>query len=63
MDFKLTDEQLILIDTLRKMGERENLNQRAADIDRTGEFPYDLMARYADMGLLGMVLSPEYGGQ
>jgi butyryl-CoA dehydrogenase len=63
MDFKLTEEQYMLVETLRKMGERENFREQAAQIDRSGEFPAHLMAKYAEMGLLGMVLSPEYGGQ
>ena len=63
MDFTLTEEQYMLIDTLRKMGERENFREQAMQIDRSGEFPQHLMAKYAEMGLLGMVLSPEYGGQ
>jgi alkylation response protein AidB-like acyl-CoA dehydrogenase len=62
MDFNYTEEQFMLIDTLRKMGERENFRQLAKDIDATGEFPYHLLDKYAEMGLLGMVLSPEYGG-
>lgn len=62
MDFSLNDEQKMLLETLRSMGEREKFRERAAEIDRTGEFPYDLMAKYADMGLLGMTLSPEHGG-
>jgi alkylation response protein AidB-like acyl-CoA dehydrogenase len=33
MDFNYTEEQFMLIDTLRKMGERENFRQLAKDID------------------------------
>ncbi|PKN32834.1 MAG: butyryl-CoA dehydrogenase [Deltaproteobacteria bacterium HGW-Deltaproteobacteria-19] len=62
MDFLLNDEQKMLLDTLRTMGEREKFRERAAEIDRTSEFPYDLMEKYADMGLLGMTISAEHGG-
>ncbi|HRV45960.1 MAG TPA: acyl-CoA dehydrogenase family protein, partial [Smithellaceae bacterium] len=62
MDFSLNDEQKILIRTLQTMGEREKLNERAAQIDRSGEFPADLLKKYGEMGLLGMTLSPDYGG-
>jgi butyryl-CoA dehydrogenase len=62
MDFNLTEEQQMLIDTLRTMGERENFRDLAKKIDETGEFPWDLMPKYADLGLLGMTLSEEYGG-
>ena len=63
MDFSLTKEQQMLLDSLRDMGKRENFKELAAHIDRTGEFPHHLMEKYADMGLLGMTLSTEYGGE
>ncbi|MBN2284546.1 MAG: acyl-CoA dehydrogenase family protein [Deltaproteobacteria bacterium] len=62
MDFKFTQEQEMLIETLRSMGKRENFRELAAEIDRTGEFPFHLTQKYAELGLLGMTLSPEYGG-
>jgi len=62
MDFNLTEEQQMLIDTLRTMGERENFRDLAKKVDETGEFPWDLMPKYANLGLLGMTLSEEYGG-
>jgi len=62
MDFLLNDEQQMLVDMLRKMGHREKFKELAAEIDRTGEFPRHLMKRFAELGLLGMTLSPEYGG-
>jgi len=63
VDFSLTEEQQLLVSTINEMGEKENFRDRAMKIDKTGEFPWDLMSRYADMGLLGMTLSPEYLGQ
>lgn len=62
MDFNFSDEQNMLIDTLRTMGERENFKELAKKVDETGEFPWELMEKYADMGLLGMSLSEENGG-
>lgn len=62
MDFSLTDEQKMLVETLRTMGERENFRKLAQDIDSKAEFPFHLMPKYAGMGLLGMTLSPSYGG-
>ncbi len=62
MDFSLNEEQRMLIRTLQTMGEREKLKERAAQIDRSGEFPVDLLGKYGEMGLLGMTLSPDYGG-
>lgn len=62
MDFTLSDEQKMLIETLRNMGERENFRELAKRIDASNEFPAQLLPKYAEMGLLGMTLSPEYGG-
>lgn len=62
MDFDLNEEQRMLVDMLASMGKRENFKKLAVEIDRTGEFPRHLVKMYADLGLLGMTLSPEYGG-
>lgn len=63
MDFSLTKEQQMLLDSLQDMARREKFAELAAHIDRTEEFPDHLMAKYADMGLLGMTLSPAFGGE
>ncbi len=62
MDFSLTREQTMLLESLRDLAKRENFRELAAHIDATGEFPYHLLDIYADMGLLGMCLSEEHGG-
>ncbi len=62
MDFTLSEEQKMLVETLRTMGERENFKELAKRIDETCEFPFELVGRFAEMGLLGMTLSSEYGG-
>ncbi len=62
MDFSLSEEQQMLINTLRTMAKRENFKELASNIDATGKFPRHLMKKYGDMGLLGMTLSTEYGG-
>ncbi|WP_338910351.1 isovaleryl-CoA dehydrogenase [Mycetohabitans rhizoxinica] len=35
---------------------------RAADVDRTDQFPMDLWKKFGDLGVLGMTVSAEYGG-
>ena len=62
MDFNLTDEQQLLVQTIREVGEKENFRELAAETDATGEFPWKLLPLYSELGLLGMTLSPEYGG-
>ncbi len=63
MEFGLSREQTMLLDSLRDMGKGENFKELANEIDKTGEFPHSLMEKYAELGLLGMTLSEEYGGE
>ncbi len=62
MDFNLTEEQTMMINTIRKMGKRENFGDLAKHIDAAGEFPDFLLEKYADLGLLGMCIGTEWGG-
>ncbi len=61
MDFALTDAQRMLQEMVREFSEKE-IKPRAAEIDRTDEFPWDLWKRMADLGILSMTLPSEYGG-
>ncbi len=61
MNFELTDAQRMLRDMVRGFAEKE-IKPRAAEIDRTDEFPWDLWKRMAELGILGMTMPPEYGG-
>ena len=63
MEFSLSREQTMMLESLRDLGRRENFKELAADIDKTGEFPHELMTTYAGMDLLGMTLAAEHGGQ
>ncbi len=62
MDFNLNEEQKLLVEAIRTMGQKENFKELAVQIDAKAEFPHHLMKKFADMDLLGMTLSPEYGG-
>jgi alkylation response protein AidB-like acyl-CoA dehydrogenase len=61
MDFDLTEPQRLVRDMVRDFAERE-VAPRAAEIDRTDEFPRDLYKRMAELEILGMTVPPEYGG-
>jgi len=61
MNFELTDAQRMLREMVREFSEKE-IKPRAAEIDRTDEYPWDLWKRMAELGLLAMTLPPEYGG-
>ncbi len=61
MNFDLTDAQRLIRDMVREFAEKE-IRPRAAEIDRTDEFPWDLWKRMGELGILGMTLPSEYGG-
>lgn len=61
IDFTFTEEQEILRANLRKFGEEE-VAPRLAEMIEAKEIPPDLIAGLSEMGLLGMCISPKYGG-
>jgi alkylation response protein AidB-like acyl-CoA dehydrogenase len=61
LDLDLDDAQARAAAMVRAFAGKE-VAPRAAEIDRTDEFPRDLYRRLADLGLLGMTLPPAYGG-
>jgi butyryl-CoA dehydrogenase len=61
MDFNLTRQQEMLRDTVHEFAETE-LAPRALELDERGEFPFDIVRRTAEMGLLGIITPREYGG-
>jgi short/branched chain acyl-CoA dehydrogenase len=61
MDFTLTDEQQMIRDMCREFAEQE-IKPRAEEMDHTGQFPYDLIKKMAELGLLGLPFPEEYGG-
>lgn len=61
MDFTLNEEQVAIRNTCREFAEQE-IKPLAEEMDRTGEFPYALMRKMAELGLLGIPFPEEYGG-
>src|SRR5258707_11642903 len=61
MDFTLNEEQLAIRDTCREFAEQE-IKPLAEEMDRTGEFPYALIRKMGELGLLGLPFPEEYGG-
>src|SRR5712692_3234142 len=51
----------MIMDTVRAFA-RERVKPRAAEIDRTGEFPFDLVKQMGELGLMGVCLPAECGG-
>ena len=61
MDFSPTQEQRQIQDMVADFVDEE-VKPRAAEIDETDEFPWDLVDEMADLGLMGMPIPEEYGG-
>ena len=61
MDFGLTDEQRLLRDTVRDFA-RQEVAPVAEELDRAKAFPYEIVAKLGDLGLMGIPFPEEYGG-
>jgi len=59
--YQLDEDQKMFTDQVRRMV-AEKVAPRAADIDKKGEFPWDLKKVFQDMGLMGLSVPEEYGG-
>ncbi len=59
--YRLTEEQVLLRDAVRTLAD-ERVAPRAADIDRTGEFPQDIRQLLAAQDILALPFPAEYGG-
>lgn len=62
MDFNLSEEQQLIRQTVRDFAERE-IKPVAKELDEKAEFSLELTKRMGELGLFGMTLPTEYGGQ
>ncbi|MFC1942920.1 acyl-CoA dehydrogenase family protein [Chloroflexota bacterium] len=61
MDFNLNEQQKMLQAMARDFAARE-IQPRAAEIDHSGQFPFDLAREIAGRGFQGLPYPSEYGG-
>jgi butyryl-CoA dehydrogenase len=61
MSFKLTEEQLMIQSMVRDLA-RSKFAPKAMERDKTKEFPAENLKQLAELGLMGMMVPPEYGG-
>ena len=61
MDFSYTAEQKQITDMVAEFVDEE-IVPVAAEIDKTDEFPADIIKQLAELGLMGMPFPEEYGG-
>jgi len=61
VDFDLREEHKMIRDMCRDFS-REVITPRAEKIERTGDYGYDIIARMAELGMMGIPFSEAYGG-
>ncbi|HML80238.1 MAG TPA: isovaleryl-CoA dehydrogenase [Thiomonas arsenitoxydans] len=61
LDFQLGEDIAALREAVRDFAEQE-IAPRAAEIDRTDQFPMDLWHKFGDLGLLGVTVPEADGG-
>src|SRR5579883_2834358 len=57
----VTEDEQALIEAIRELA-RERVAPRAAEIDHTGEFPWDMKELLAQQDIYAMPFPVEYGG-
>jgi short/branched chain acyl-CoA dehydrogenase len=61
MEFDLPEAHELLRRTVREFAQAE-IAPRSEELDRTGAFPYEIVRRLGDMGLMGIPFPQEVGG-
>ncbi len=62
MFYQLTNEQLMIQSLVREFS-RKVVAATAAERDRTKEFPAENLKKMGELGLMGMMIQPEYNGE
>lgn len=61
MDFELSADHTLIRRTVRDFAEQE-IAPVAEELDRTKAFPYDIVRKLGELGLMGIPFPEEYGG-
>lgn len=61
MNFDLTEEHLMIQESAKDFALNE-IAPSAVLRDKTAEFPYEIVKKMGELGFMGMMVSPDYGG-
>ncbi len=61
MDFELSEEQKMFRDVLRQFVDDE-IKPVARELEQSGRYPTEIVAKLAELGLFGITVGAEYGG-
>jgi len=61
MSYQFTEEQLMIQSMVRDLA-RTEFAPKAMERDKTKEFPADNLKKLGELGLMGMMVPPDYGG-
>ncbi len=61
MDFRFSEREEMLRKSVREFAENE-IPPKMEAMEKTGDFPAELLKPMADLGIMGVITPPEYGG-
>lgn len=61
MNFDLSEDQILIREMIRDFAQKEVM-PRARDLERSHQFPTDLLKKLSDLGVMGMSIPAEYKG-
>ncbi len=61
MNFQLTEDQLLIQESAKDFAQNE-IAPTAMQRDKDGTFPSEIVKKLGELGFMGMMVSPEYGG-
>ena len=59
--YRLTEDEEMILTTVRQMT-KDRIAPRAAEIDKTGQFPWDIVDLYRESQILALPIPEKYGG-
>jgi len=61
MNFQLSEDHIAIRDAARDFAQNE-IASSAVERDVTGEFPYEIIKKLGELGFMGMMVDPHWGG-